>query len=190
WAGGGPGLMEAALLGVKTAGGRIAAIKIHLTAEQSEHEQEISSVLDPRDVAECEYFGPRKIGLVDAGMLQNETDHTAFVVLPGGFGTMDELFEEIVLKQLKKNGSKHPVPILLINYNGYYDNLLKQMDRMEAEGTVTAKERELITICNSNEEALEALADFYAIEPEQRTYKGKMQQWKWPQSETLHEQAV
>jgi len=64
----------------------------------------------------------------------------AFCILPGGFGTLDEMFEFIALSQLKQ----HDKPVILLNINGYYDFLLKQIDVMIDQGFIKQKYRQLI----------------------------------------------
>ncbi len=64
----------------------------------------------------------------------------AFLILPGGMGTMDELFEILTWRQL----GFHRKPIALLNVNGYYDHLLAFLDHAVAEGLVRASDRELL----------------------------------------------
>ena len=52
----------------------------------------------------CRFLSSRKVALVDSGVRSQESDHTAYIFLPGGLGTMDELFEIMTLVQLKKLG--------------------------------------------------------------------------------------
>ena len=52
----------------------------------------------------CRFLSSRKVALVDSGVRSRESDHTAYIFLPGGLGTMDELFEIMTLVQLKKLG--------------------------------------------------------------------------------------
>ena len=175
WSGAGPGLMEAPLQGAKEAGGRVAGVKILLNGDESKFEQDINPVLEPENVAVCKFFGPRKIGLVDAAMRETEQDRTAVIALPGGFGTLDEFYEFIVLKQLNKLGSRHPVPIFLMNYDGYYDHEIEHIaESCIRHGTISEEELGLFHICNTNFEALETLAETYHIPEEKRTYRGRV----------------
>ena len=174
WSGAGPGDMDASVRGAKEAGGRIAGVKIHLEKHQSEHEQEVSPVFDTGEVVECEYFVPRKLGLVDAAMRENESDRTGVIVMPGGYGTMDEAFEFTVLKQLKKLGTKYDVPVVLMNYSGEYDGIEVFIDRAVKDGRISEEERNLFHICRSNQEVLDYFADFYKISAEQRTYHERL----------------
>jgi len=94
----------------------------------------------------------------------NSFDKTAVVALPGGIGTLDELFEMLALIQLERIGSKLPVPFLLMNYDSFYSKLLDFLDVCEDWGTVSKGEvASLWKVCNSNSEALAYLADFYCI---------------------------
>lgn len=112
----------------------------------------------------CRFFSARKHGLVDAAMRDQQNERTAFVALPGGIGTVDEIFEIITLKQLERIGSKYPVPFLLMNYGGFYTKLLDFLRTCKDWGAVREGEVEkLWTVCDSNEEALKYLADFYDI---------------------------
>lgn len=184
WTGAGPGQMQAPLVGGKKAGVDIGGIKISLNGEQSSFEQDISWVLDKNNVVECKYFGPRKIGLVDAAMRQSEDDKTAIIVTPGGFGTLDEFFEFVVLKQLKKLGTKHPVPIIVMNYDGFYDTLVKFLaEKCVEEGTINEFELDLFHIAESNEEALDILAETYAVAEEERGYHGRIKSTREAASE-------
>jgi uncharacterized protein (TIGR00730 family) len=77
----------------------------------------------------------------------------AFVALPGGFGTFEELFEVLAWHTLKL----HAKPILLLNTNGFYDKLLAFLDHCVAEGLLKPKNRELLLVANTVEEALALL---------------------------------
>ncbi|WP_207766408.1 LOG family protein [Siphonobacter curvatus] len=71
-----------------------------------------------------------------------------FITIPGGFGSMDELFEILTWKQLQI----HSKPIGLLNVNGFYDPLLQMMDRMVEAGFLKAVNRELLLVSDSIEE--------------------------------------
>ena len=74
----------------------------------------------------------------------------AFIVLPGGIGTMDEFFEVITLKQL---GTIHK-PLVMLNTDGFYDNLLLFMKQMAKERFMSGRCLELLRVCRTPEEAL------------------------------------
>jgi hypothetical protein len=77
----------------------------------------------------------------------------AFIALPGGFGTFEELFEVLAWHTLKI----HAKPILLLNINGFYDKLLVFLDHCVAEGMLKLKNRELILVAATVEDALAQL---------------------------------
>jgi uncharacterized protein (TIGR00730 family) len=74
----------------------------------------------------------------------------AFIALPGGFGTLEELFEVLAWHTLKL----HAKPILLLNINGFYNQLLTFLDHCAAEGMLKQNNREIILIADTIEEAL------------------------------------
>jgi hypothetical protein len=77
----------------------------------------------------------------------------AFIALPGGFGTLEELFEVLAWHTLKL----HAKPILLLNIRGFYDKLLTFLDHCVVEGMLKPKSRELLLVANTVEEALDFL---------------------------------
>jgi uncharacterized protein (TIGR00730 family) len=74
----------------------------------------------------------------------------AYIALPGGFGTFEELFEVLAWHTLKI----HAKPILLLNINGFYDKLFAFLDHCVAEGMLKPKNREIILVADTVEEAL------------------------------------
>jgi uncharacterized protein (TIGR00730 family) len=74
----------------------------------------------------------------------------AFIALPGGFGTFEELFEVLAWHTLKI----HAKPILLLNINGFYDNLLTFLDHCVVEGMLKPKNREILRVADTVEDAL------------------------------------
>lgn len=93
------------------------------------------------------------------------SDQTAVVALPGGVGTLDEMFEILTLIQLERLGSQLPVPFIVMNYDFFYSKLLAFLDDCEDWGTVSKGEvASLWKVCNSNSEALEYLKEFYNIQ--------------------------
>jgi len=133
--GGGPGVMEAANRGAKEAGGRSVGCNIELP-----HEQHENPWLD-RFVT-IRYFFVRKVLLVKYSY--------AFVIMPGGFGTMDELFETLTLVQTKKI---EDFPIVVMGLD-YYKNMIELIEDMAEEGTISREELKLIKFTDDPEEAM------------------------------------
>lgn len=112
----------------------------------------------------CRFFSARKHGLVDAAVREGPTDRTAVVALPGGIGTLGEMFEILALIQLERIGSKFPIPFLVMNYDGYYSKLLDFMGECERWGNLAKGELEsLWEVCDTNKEALAYLARYYGL---------------------------
>ncbi|MCB9053486.1 MAG: TIGR00730 family Rossman fold protein [Lewinellaceae bacterium] len=82
----------------------------------------------------------------------------AVIVLPGGYGTLDEVFEMLTLAQLGQGN--HPVGVL--NINGFYDALIAQLDHMAAEGFLKPAHRELLLIADSVPKLLDKLEGYQA----------------------------
>lgn len=76
-----------------------------------------------------------------------------FLALPGSYGTLDELFETLVLVQLKQIEK----PVFLLNLNGFYDPMLAQLDKMQACGFLQDENRRLLQVCRTLEELEKAL---------------------------------
>lgn len=137
--GGGPGVMEAANRGAREAGGRSVGCNIVLPMEQ-----EPNPYLDI--FVEFRYFFVRKVMLVKYSR--------AFVVLPGGFGTMDELFEALTLVQTRKIES-FPVVLMGVDYwRPMMEFIREGMVRM---GTISPADLDLVTFTDSPDEAMEAV---------------------------------
>lgn len=123
--GGGPGLMEAANRGAKEAGGRCVGCNIELPTEQLPN-----PYLDKW--VQVRHFFVRKILLVKYSF--------AFVVMPGGFGTLDELFEALTLIQ---TGKIRNFPVIVFNKE-YHATLLEHLAQMKKNGTLNDKDLELL----------------------------------------------
>jgi hypothetical protein len=135
--GGGPGVMEAANRGAKEAGGMSVGCNIQIPSEQSPN-----AYLD-RWIT-FKYFFVRKVMLVKYSY--------AFVVLPGGFGTLDEVFETLTLIQ---TGKIKDFPLVLMGVE-YWRRLLEFLHgRMLREGTIAPRDLELITLTDSPDEAMD-----------------------------------
>jgi len=78
-----------------------------------------------------------------------------FITLPGGFGTLDELFEILTWKQLQL----HKKPIGLLNWNGYYDHLVAHIDRMIDEGFIKPQHRDLLVVSDDLDTLLDEMAN-------------------------------
>jgi uncharacterized protein (TIGR00730 family) len=134
--GGGPGIMEAANRGAKEAGGLSLGCSIRLPFEQKPN-----PYLDR--FIEFEHFFVRKVMLVKYS--------TAFVVMPGGFGTLDEAFEVITLAQTGKL-ERFPVVGMV---RDFWDHLRRFMnDTLLAEGTISNEDMDLIHGANTVEDAI------------------------------------
>ncbi|CAN0892077.1 Probable cytokinin riboside 5'-monophosphate phosphoribohydrolase LOGL10 [Linum grandiflorum] len=163
WTGAGPGLMDAATKGALKAGKPVGGFKIGKEAGEWTASN-FHPYLPSETYITCRFFSARKHGLVDAAVRMKASDRTAVVVLPGGIGTLDEMFEILALVQLERIGSEFPVPIIVMNYDSFYKKLLEFLDDCECQGTVSKGEvPSLWKICDNNFEALAYLADFYDL---------------------------
>lgn len=141
--GGGPGIMEAANRGAFENNGISVGCNIVLPMEQKENPYLHKWV-------NFNYFFVRKTLLIKYSY--------AFVIMPGGWGTMDELFETLTLIQ---TGKIVDFPVVLFGKD-YWENLIKLMNDMVEEGTVSPKDLEYVLITDSVEETAEHL-NKYAI---------------------------
>ncbi|XP_057968018.1 uncharacterized protein LOC131157699 [Malania oleifera] len=163
WTGAGPGLMDAATKGALQAGKPVGGFKIGREAGEWTATN-YHPYLPTETYLTCRFFSARKHGLVDAVVRNNSSDRTAVVALPGGIGTLDEVFEISALIQLERIGSELPVPFLLMNYDSFYSKLLEFLDDCEGWGTVAKGEvTSLWKVCNNNSEALAYLTEFYGL---------------------------
>ncbi len=87
-------------------------------------------------------------------LLEKEAD--AFVALPGGYGTMDELFEILTDSQL----GMHTKPIVLYNFNGFYDPLIAQLERFSEEGFLRPFHHKLLLVATTLDELFECLDQY------------------------------
>lgn len=142
--GGGPGIMEAANRGAKEAGGKSVGCNIELPMEQK-----YNPYMDKWFT--FKYFFVRKVMLFKYSY--------AFIILPGGVGTMDELFETITLIQTKKI---HDFPVILMGKDYWYP-LREILDKMVREETISVEDLDLIKFTDSVTEALDHISK-YAIE--------------------------
>jgi uncharacterized protein (TIGR00730 family) len=136
--GGGPGLMEAANRGAREAGGRSVGCNIALP-----HEQQPNTYLD-RSVT-CRYFFVRKVLLFKYSY--------AFVALPGGVGTIDELFEAFTLIQ---SGKIQQFPMILMG-TAYWRPLTDLLQRMAVDGAIGLHDLDLLLVTDDVEDAIKHL---------------------------------
>ena len=132
--GGGPGLMAAANRGACDAGAPSSGMNITLP-----HEQEPNPYSTPELTFQFHYFAVRKFHLAMRA--------AGLVVFPGGFGTLDELFEIITLQQ---TGKMHPCPVVLFN-RAYWTSLIN-LDLLVAEGLIAPKDKALFRYAETPEE--------------------------------------
>ena len=143
--GGGPGIMEAANRGASEAGGISVGLNIALP-----HEQTPNPYITPELSFKFHYFALRKMHF----MMRAK----ALVAFPGGFGTMDELFETLTLVQCKK---AKPVPIVLFGTD-YWKKVFHPEMMME-EGVIAEEDLQLFRFVDSVEDAWEVIRAFYAL---------------------------
>lgn len=163
WSGAGRGLMDAVTKGALQAGKPVGGFKIAKEAREWVATN-LHPYLPTESYLTCRFFSARKHGLVDAAVRATSSDRTAVVALPGGIGTIDEVFEILALIQLERIGSTFPVPFLLMNYDSFYSKLLDFLSDCEGWGTVSSGEiAPLWKVCSNNSDALSYLAEFYGF---------------------------
>ncbi len=138
--GGGPGMMEAANKGALEAGGKSIGLNISLPMEQGSN-----PYITPELNFEFHYFFMRKFWLVYLAK--------ALVILPGGFGTLDELFETLTLIQTEK--IKKEIPIVIYG-KAYWDEVFN-LNALVKYGTISKSDLELVRFCDSVDEAFDYL---------------------------------
>jgi len=142
YGGGGVGMMGAVADGALAAGGEVTGvIPEFLNTRELKH----PGVSDMRVVATMH---ERKMLMVDLS--------EGFVALPGGFGTLDELFEALTWSQL----SIHSRPVGLVNTDGYFDGLLTCLDGMVARGFLRQEDRDRLVAAENSEELLSAMMEW------------------------------
>ncbi|MFT4843577.1 MAG: hypothetical protein ACI8UD_003188 [Planctomycetota bacterium] len=141
--GGGPGIMEAANRGAFDVGAKSIGLNITLPFEQ-----EPNSYITPELCFEFKYFAVRKMHFLMRAK--------AMVAFPGGFGTMDELFETLTLIQTKR---MEPIPVILFGRD--YWSRLVNWDLFVEEGTISPKDLELISYAETAQECWQLIRDFY-----------------------------
>lgn len=107
-----------------------------------------------REVAHTGLADLRIVGSMEERKAEMARLACAFVALPGGFGTMDELFEMLTWSQI----GLHAKPTALVNIDGYWDHLIAWVDRAVADGLVRQGHAGLLLVAGTPDEALERLA--------------------------------
>ncbi len=144
--GGGPGIMEAANKGARRGKGKSIGINIDLP-----HEQNSNPFIDQDKLINFDYFFVRKTMFMKYSQ--------GFIVLPGGFGTFDELFEALTLIQTGKIG-KFPIVIVGKDYwSGLFDWIKEVMHTRENNVNIT--DFDLFKLVDTAEEAVQVIDDFY-----------------------------
>ncbi|TYA57336.1 LOG family protein [Formosa maritima] len=144
--GGGPGIMEAGNKGAHIAGGTSVGLNIELPFEQHDN-----PYIDSDKSLDFDYFFVRKVMFVKYSQ--------GFVVMPGGFGTLDELFEAITLIQTNKI---EKFPIILVGkefWGGLFEWVKETL--LDKFNNISAKDLDLIHLVDSAEEVIVILDDFY-----------------------------
>lgn len=143
--GGGPGIMEAANRGAVDAKGKSIGLNIVLP-----HEQFPNSYISPEFCFRFHYFGIRKMHF----MLRAK----ALVVCPGGFGTMDELFEALTLIQ---TGRSKRVPVILLGHEFWRQAI--NLEFLRDEGVISPEDVNMISVVDSAEQAWQSIVEFYDL---------------------------
>ena len=144
--GGGPGIMEAGNKGAKRGGGKSVGLNILLPFEQ-----EPNIYIDNDKIINFDYFFVRKVMFIKYAQ--------GFIVLPGGYGTLDEMFEELTLIQTKKSG-KFPIILIGTEFWSGLINWIKDV-LLKEENNISEEDLDLIKIVDSPEEAVKQINEFY-----------------------------
>jgi uncharacterized protein (TIGR00730 family) len=145
--GGGPGIMEAANKGAKRGGGKSVGLNIVLPFEQKHND-----FIDHDKSINFDYFFVRKTIFLKYSQ--------GFIAMPGGFGTMDELFEALTLVQTNKIAQ---FPVVLVG-KSYWEGLVAWLSNTmkDQEHNIHAEDLELFKIVDTAEEAVKHIIDFYS----------------------------
>lgn len=145
--GGGPGIMEAANKGAKSGGGKSVGLNIRLPFEQSGN-----IYIDPDKSLVFDYFFVRKTIFLKYSQ--------GFVAMPGGFGTLDELFEALTLVQTSKIAH---FPVVLVG-SSYWGGLLDWIKQtlLEKEKNISPGDMDLFHVVDTADEAVRIITDFYS----------------------------
>ncbi len=143
--GGGPGIMEAANRGAKKVNSPSVGLNIEL-----EHEQSPNGFIDTDKSVDFDYFFVRKVMFVKYSQ--------GFVVMPGGFGTLDELFEALTLIQTKKIDK---FPVVLVGKEYWFGLIDWITNTLMKNGLIGNDDLGILSIVDSPEEAVKEINDFY-----------------------------
>lgn len=143
--GGGPGIMEAANKGARQGNGKSVGLTIELPFEE-----DANPYIDKQYLIEFNYFFARKVMFVKYAQ--------GFIVFPGGFGTLDELFEALTLIQTRKI---NPFPIVLVGKEFWGGLIAWIRDSMIAKGTISPNDMNLFHLTDDPREAVEILYNYY-----------------------------
>lgn len=144
--GGGPGIMESGNKGAQKGGGKSVGLNIVLPFEQSHN-----IYIDPDKAIDFDYFFVRKVIFVKYTQ--------GFIIMPGGFGTMDELFEAITLIQTKKINHR---PVVLVG-KSYWAGLIEWIKEQmhKEESNINPEDIDLFALVDTADEAVQYIEDFY-----------------------------
>lgn len=146
--GGGPGIMEAANKGANEVGGVSVGLNINLPMEQ-----ESNKYIDKDKLIDFQYFFVRKVMFVKYSQ--------GFIVMPGGVGTLDELFESFTLLQTSKINK---FPIILVG-RGYWKGLIDWIkEKLLGQNNISPEDLKLFEVVDTVEEVIECLNRFYKID--------------------------
>lgn len=143
--GGGPGVMEAGNKGAQEGGGKSIGLNIDLPFEQNHN-----PYIDAEHNLEFDYFFVRKVMFVKYSQ--------GFVILPGGFGTLDEMFEALTLIQTNKINKR---PVVMLG-KSYWQGLMAWVEEtMLREANISDRDLNLYRIVDTADEAVKYIEDFY-----------------------------
>ncbi len=143
--GGGPGIMEAGNKGAYEHGGKSVGLGIELPKEQG-----VNRYVSPEYVINFKYFFVRKVMFVKYAQ--------GFIVFPGGFGTLDELFETLTLIQTEKI---EKIPIVLVGKE-YWEGLVGWLeDKLVADGYISQRDMDLFYLTDDSDDAVKYVCEFY-----------------------------
>lgn len=144
--GGGPGIMEAANKGAHRAGGSSVGLNIDLPFEQNNNQY-----IDKDKSLQFDYFFVRKLMFMKYAQ--------GFIVLPGGFGTLDELFEALTLIQTNKIG-KFPIVLMSQSFWGGLIDWIKNV-LLETNNNINKEDLDIFYLADTVDEAIQHIDDFY-----------------------------